>query len=501
MKKGFSNIIFILLSFLSGTALGQDNCTVPAKPELTSVSVQPETGKTEFTWVPGETTDIAGYIVYVFSNGAGVAVDTVWDPAATSDVISNTAPKYSSVSYVVAAHRHSSVPGLPGCTSALSNVLSTIFCQVALDTCNRRINISWNSYQSYPRSVISYSLMYSIDGSSFTEKAVMGQEILNYTYDNFVTDANYCFYVRANLDGGYSSTSNKSCVLTKMLRPPDWINADYATVGQDNKISLSFTPDPASQFDRYQLERKSGKDAVFEKVAILHPNEGKVIYADGKASTGSINVYRLSAINSCDIPITVSNTASNIVLDVKREGHTLNLSWNRYREWLGSIAGYHIYLDTGNGFDEKATVPATDSTISLDYRDLMYQITGKQICMYILAEEISNPLVVNGQSQSLTVCTDLVELITVPNIFTPNGDLVNDLFRPVLSFTASSYHLIISDQHGAILFETRDQNESWDGTTSGGPHPDEVCLWFLETTTPSGKKLQRSGTVTLLRNP
>ncbi len=123
MKRKHLNIILILSGFCSYSAHSQINCTVPLPPVLTSVSVQPETGRTEFTWILSESTDIAAYIIYAYEGSDGYAIDTVWDPAATSRTISNTAPKYSSVSYVVAAHRLSAVPGLPGCTSPLSNVL------------------------------------------------------------------------------------------------------------------------------------------------------------------------------------------------------------------------------------------------------------------------------------------------------------------------------------------------------------------------------------------
>jgi gliding motility-associated-like protein len=130
----------------------------------------------------------------------------------------------------------------------------------------------------------------------------------------------------------------------------------------------------------------------------------------------------------------------------------------------------------------------------------MYGVTGNEICMYLTASESSNPHGITGRSTSSVSCTAPVEIITVPNIFTPNNDLKNDLFRPVLSFTPLSYHLIISDQHGSPLFETNDWNESWDGKKNGELQPDGVYLWFLKVTTPSGNNLARTGTVTILKN-
>jgi gliding motility-associated-like protein len=165
------------------------------------------------------------------------------------------------------------------------------------------------------------------------------------------------------------------------------------------------------------------------------------------------------------------------------------------------VSEYRLFIDTGNGFEEKAAIGANDSLYTLDYKNIMYEVSAGEICMYISASEISNPHGITGLSNSSRICTEPVETITVPNIFTPNNDLVNDLFKPVLSFTPVDYHLIVSEQHGSVLFETRDYNQSWDGSKNGNLQPDGICLWFLKATTPSGKRLTRTGTVTILKNP
>jgi gliding motility-associated-like protein len=495
MKTKHLNIIIVLLSFCSFGAHSQ-SCELYS-PVLTLVSVQPETGRTEFTWSPSSMPGLDAYIIYSYDGKDSHAIDTVWDPAATHHIISNTAPKYSSVSYDVSAHRSAA----PKCTTPLSNVLSTIFCEAEADTCNKKINIAWNSYPSYPISVTSYSVMLSVNGSPYTEKVSAGPDNTSFIIDDFVTDAEYCFYVRANLDGGLFSTSNKACISTRMQKPPGWINADYATVISNSEIIISFSVDPASEINHFMLERKKGLSGIYESIANLVSLNNTVLYTDKQADIDSACFYRLSAINNCGNQVTVSNTASSMVLTLDRKGGDLNLAWNPYRKWMGIISEYRLYADTGNGFEEKAVIGANDSTYALDYREIMYEVSAKNICIYVSAFETSNPYGINGRSNSSVVCIEPVEVITVPNIFTPNNDLVNDLFKPVLSFTPASYHLIISDQHGSVLFETRDWNASWDGSGKSNPQPDGICLWFLKVTTPSGRNMTKTGTVTILKNP
>jgi hypothetical protein len=49
------------------------------------------------------------------------------------------------------------------------------------------------------------------------------------------------------------------------------------------------------------------------------------------------------------------------------------------------------------------------------------------------------------------------------------------------------------------IFETIDYNESWDGSEGGSFVSRGVYLWFLKLTAPSGRKIIRTGTVTVIK--
>jgi len=493
MKYRLFYIILILISLAPAAAFSQ-NCVTepPLSPVLTSVSVQPETGYTGFTWNLSPSPGIAGYILYSYKNGDGMALDTIWDPFAISYTLRDNSSKYLSVSYVVAAVRK------PRCTSILSNDLNSIFEIASIDTCTRKIKISWNKYSSVPVKVTGYTILLSVNGAGYTEAANVGITDSSFVLNDFSLNAQYCFVVRANLEGGKFSTSNKTCISTKMQRPPEWINADQATINPDGKIALSFTIDPLSEIKHFSLERRSGSSGVFQEISQPAFADGSVYYIDNLAKPDSINYYRLSALNSCNLPVIVSNTESNLVLSLKNNGSNIDLSWNAYKEWLGVISSYKLFVDTGNGFEEKMVISSNDTTYSQDYHQLMYEVTAKEVCFYVVASEAFNPHGISGVSISSKICTNPTEIITVPNVFTPNNDLKNDHFRPVLSFTPIDYHLIISDRRGNVIFETKDNLAEWDGTKNGALLPQGVCLWFLKLTTPSGKVITKTGTITIL---
>lgn len=74
----------------------------------------------------------------------------------------------------------------------------------------------------------------------------------------------------------------------------------------------------------------------------------------------------------------------------------------------------------------------------------------------------------NGCLETDTIHIDLCEIIgdpclLFPNAFTPNGDGINDDFRPVAYCRFESYQFSIYNRWGERIFLTSDQNEGWDG--------------------------------------
>ena len=486
-------ILFFMLAF-SLPDYGQKDEEPPASPIFNLVSVNQLTGNVELSWSLSTSTDVAGYVVYLYQNGEGYAIDTIHDPTAASYIRYGSGSSYFSESFVVAAIDSSEN------ISPLSNELHTIYTEAQIDTCNKKIITNWNKYASYPNKVTGYAVFISENGGNFTQAGLVTEDNNIFVLEDFIPNVDYCFLVKAYLDNSQVSVSNKFCLNARMQRPPQWINADYATIDHDKKIFLSFTFDPLSEITHFRLERKSGTSDVFQQIANFSSDNGSVKYTDDQADTNVNNYYRLSAINNCNLPVITSNIASNIVLSLQSSEDELKLIWTSYKKWQGIISSYKLFINTGKGFIEKAIIEPYDTVVTLNYIDIMYDITRGDVCFFITGIEMSNPYNINGESRSNEICHEIVEIITVPNLFTPDGDLKNDLFRPILSFTPSTYHLIITDRQGRILFETRDPLEAWDGYQDDKSFPQGVCVWFLRVRTPSGKEISRTGTLTVFRN-
>lgn len=93
---------------------------------------------------------------------------------------------------------------------------------------------------------------------------------------------------------------------------------------------------------------------------------------------------------------------------------------------------------------------------------------------------------------------DFIELIGVPNSFSPNGDGVNDIIY--VEGVGIEYLLFrIYNRWGELIFESRDQSLGWDGTFRGVKQEMEVYTYLVDATYINGVNTKLKGNITLLK--
>lgn len=90
---------------------------------------------------------------------------------------------------------------------------------------------------------------------------------------------------------------------------------------------------------------------------------------------------------------------------------------------------------------------------------------------------------------------------TIPNVFTPNGDGLNDNFYPVINCDLTTYHIYIYNRWGKLLFQSNNQFEVWDGKYEGEKVPDGVYFYLLKYgyNYPKENEGVKTGSVTIFR--
>lgn len=146
-------------------------------------------------------------------------------------------------------------------------------------------------------------------------------------------------------------------------------------------------------------------------------------------------------------------------------------------------------------FPQDGTVsPTTGSTVTAtpdEEGDYIYEVEVTQNgCMQVVEIElrVDDP-----------ICDP--ENIFVPNAFTPNGDNMNDVMRVRSKFAEqiTEFRFIIHNRWGQEVYESRDINDSWDGTSEGDDLEPDVYGYWLRVVCPAGEELIQQGNITILR--
>lgn len=94
--------------------------------------------------------------------------------------------------------------------------------------------------------------------------------------------------------------------------------------------------------------------------------------------------------------------------------------------------------------------------------------------------------------------------IYVPNVFSPNGDTKNDVFKaiPGTSCSLTQFSLKVFDRFGALVFESSSADEGWDGSYKGEKAPQATYVYVVQyELADDSKKLPKvaSGGLALIR--
>lgn len=83
----------------------------------------------------------------------------------------------------------------------------------------------------------------------------------------------------------------------------------------------------------------------------------------------------------------------------------------------------------------------------------------------------------NATSDPSNTCIFAQPTVIAPNVFTPNGDDVNDLYSLEVT-NASEVHLIILNRWGNLVFDKKGLNPVWDGTAPSGNKVQEGTYFY-----------------------
>jgi gliding motility-associated-like protein len=100
---------------------------------------------------------------------------------------------------------------------------------------------------------------------------------------------------------------------------------------------------------------------------------------------------------------------------------------------------------------------------------------------------------------SITITKGLCK-VYVPTAFTPNGDMVNDVFKVGGGEAVTNFSLTIFNRWGTKVFTTKNISEGWNGTLQNKPQPTGAYIYQVEyKDATTNETFRMKGTVLLVR--
>ncbi len=134
--------------------------------------------------------------------------------------------------------------------------------------------------------------------------------------------------------------------------------------------------------------------------------------------------------------------------------------------------GQQVLLDPGSGFASYLWQDGSSEQNQLAWEEGVYwvQVADTNSCKAV-------------DTVQLVPCN--IELL-IPNAFSPNGDGLNDAFRPIFrGFETFMFNMSIYTKWGQLIFTTTDAITGWDGTIDGVPAAPGVYVYVISYEAPS----------------
>ena len=151
------------------------------------------------------------------------------------------------------------------------------------------------------------------------------------------------------------------------------------------------------------------------------------------------------------------------------------------------------YVYTGSDAGEVVWITGTGDTLIGETGVYTYDEPGTYVVTLIA---VSGPC---SDTLDATIIVEGESFVSVPNIFSPNGDGVNDEFR-IISQGLETLNCNIFNRWGQLIYEINSPTETWKGQTKSGEDVSEATYFYiLNAKGFDGEEYELTGSVRVVR--
>ncbi|WP_165940099.1 T9SS type B sorting domain-containing protein [Dyadobacter psychrotolerans] len=358
-----------------------------------------------------------------------------------------------------------------------SNIVSSVIVKkgtLVLDEVN---SVTWEQ-RTNSEKLVEFQLLRD-DGVIFNTPSE-----LSYLDDKVKCGTDYKYAVVAVIEGDVRSYS-APITIRPQSSSPEAIKQASVTVESNNLITSKIVLSGDGLTSTYNLivERANSGSSDFQKVSGL--SNQNLIYKDQEVNTSETSYcYRFSYENACKLV----SPPSDVICSILLKSGVQDISWTGASPFIGSVGAYDLIQTDING----QTTDEIPKQLDLIHKiDLDTQSAGS---FQIRAESGNGNLV--SYSNVISLRSDVIMLI--PDIFTPNGDGINERFE-VKSYFTTTFRMLIYSRWGEVVFQSENALDGWDGTIGGKPALPGYYLYKIEASTPTQEQISRTGSFVLVR--
>jgi gliding motility-associated-like protein len=362
-------------------------------------------------------------------------------------------------------------------------------------------NLEWTKYPSMlfgiPNNLINNIAVNQqierIENSSTVSPIAISQNAFTYSDNAVDCKKKYCYKLKVNTSGqvGFlkyasQSISNMICVDRSEIianAPTDV----YLSANADNQNAVFFdkTPNWPIDVNRWILYKKDANQ--YKKIDSLSNNSDFVL---DKTTATKAESYKLSYVDRCESKSAISDSVRSVFMSFQ-DPNLLN--WN-----IGSP-----FEKSGIGFYEVEYLEENSDNIKLSKvesatgheADLKYYEENAMFRLKILSD--GSPA---KTSYSNTLKVEIPNNLTLPNIFTPNGDAANDMFGVKgKSDNLLYFSLEIFNRFGEKVAQFSNPKDNWDGKIKGKTAPVGIYFYNMSAKLKNGETVKKDGTLELIR--
>ncbi|MDR1667274.1 MAG: gliding motility-associated C-terminal domain-containing protein [Bacteroidales bacterium] len=480
---------------LTAVCYGAAAQTIPA-PVIEAVSVNPLTGEVSLSWDIDASVPVDGFIVLWLNRQTGgttnYGIDTLHNAAARSHTFQPAAlhlspplpdPRANSVPFTVAAFRK--IPWTPGLRSEEHYNVSL---SLDFDSCRSELHLAWHPYKGWDNGLRQYRVVQLSDAAPPTVVAVLQDTA--HTISGVDANREYRFFIEAEHHDGRIASSYRKEIFTALTPPPSSIRAAALRHTESDIAEIVFEVAPATPLYNFVLLGTDDPEGTWTPLDTLE-NTATHITASDNQRRGKTFYYRLAALHPCNDRYTASSdTIAALWLTIEATEQYNALMWEPFTGWPD--ARYEIYRTTDR---TPETLVATLHAGA--FNDQLAALpAGEKRCYRVVAVHPATA----AQSVSNRVCLLPESDIFIPDAFTPNGDGLNDIYRPHFSYEPQEYAMTIIDRNGSKVFESRSPSAGWNGRLKNNrPAGEGAYGYYIRYQTAKGMIFEKRGMLLLIK--